>query len=131
MITVWSSNWDTRVDRGAAWHGRVEERLEDYERRHRELAAQSPRSASSPRGASPAASPIAHRWAAVQRRPPPPHGPYCQWTAKVNGKTVTKRLTDRERSSTRSGSPTTAGCVLIAQIVKWRPRPAKSCKGGR
>src|ERR1700677_3074576 len=28
--------------------------------------------------------------------PPTPHGPYWQWTAKVNGKTVTKRLTDRE-----------------------------------
>ena len=25
--------------------------------------------------------------------PPQPHGPYYQWTAKVNGKTVTRRLT--------------------------------------
>jgi Family of unknown function (DUF6788) len=25
-----------------------------------------------------------------------PHGPYYQWTAKLNGKTVTRRLTDRE-----------------------------------
>lgn len=25
--------------------------------------------------------------------PPRPHGPYYQWTAKVNGKTVTRRLT--------------------------------------
>jgi hypothetical protein len=25
--------------------------------------------------------------------PPQPHGPYWQWTAKVNGKTVTRRLT--------------------------------------
>ena len=24
--------------------------------------------------------------------PPQPHGPYWQWTAKVNGKTVTRRL---------------------------------------
>jgi hypothetical protein len=28
--------------------------------------------------------------------PPRPHGPYWQWTAKVNGKTVTRRLTDVE-----------------------------------
>ena len=28
--------------------------------------------------------------------PPTPHGPYWQWTAKLNGKTVTKRLTDQE-----------------------------------
>lgn len=28
--------------------------------------------------------------------PPQPHGPYYQWTAKVNGKTVTRRLTERE-----------------------------------
>lgn len=26
--------------------------------------------------------------------PPQPHGPYWQWTAKVGGKTVTRRLTD-------------------------------------
>lgn len=28
--------------------------------------------------------------------PPQPHGPYWQWTTKVNGKTVTRRLTARE-----------------------------------
>ena len=28
--------------------------------------------------------------------PPQPHGPYYQWTAKVNGKTVTRRLTQNE-----------------------------------
>ena len=28
--------------------------------------------------------------------PPQPHGPYWQWTAKINGKTVTRRLTDTE-----------------------------------
>jgi len=26
--------------------------------------------------------------------PPRPHGPYWQWTAKVNGKTVTRRLSE-------------------------------------
>jgi len=28
--------------------------------------------------------------------PPKPHGPYFQWTAKVNGKTVNRRLSPRE-----------------------------------
>ena len=28
--------------------------------------------------------------------PPQPHGPYYQWTAKVDGKTVTRRLTAQE-----------------------------------
>lgn len=28
--------------------------------------------------------------------PPQPHGPYYQWTAKVNGKTVNRRLTARQ-----------------------------------
>jgi hypothetical protein len=28
--------------------------------------------------------------------PPQPHGPYWQWTTKINGKTVTHRLTDEQ-----------------------------------
>jgi hypothetical protein len=28
--------------------------------------------------------------------PPQLHGPYAQWTAKVNGKTVTRRLSEQE-----------------------------------
>src|ERR1035437_533338 len=74
-----------------------EERLEEYERRHRELAA-------------PIAGIGIVAAGSVTRRfprctsagcrcnadPPTPHGPYWQGTAKVNGKTVTKRLTDRE-----------------------------------
>jgi alkanesulfonate monooxygenase SsuD/methylene tetrahydromethanopterin reductase-like flavin-dependent oxidoreductase (luciferase family) len=28
--------------------------------------------------------------------PPQPHGPYWQWTAKIDGKTVTRRLTQTE-----------------------------------
>ena len=28
--------------------------------------------------------------------PPQPHGPYWQWTAKVAGKTVNRRLSDRQ-----------------------------------
>ncbi len=28
--------------------------------------------------------------------PPRPHGPYAEWTRKINGKTVTRRLTGAE-----------------------------------
>lgn len=28
--------------------------------------------------------------------PPRPHGPYYQWTRKIEGKTVTRRLTDEQ-----------------------------------
>lgn len=31
-----------------------------------------------------------------QAQPPQPHGPYHQWTGKINGKTVTRRLTEAE-----------------------------------
>jgi hypothetical protein len=31
-----------------------------------------------------------------QAEPPQLHGPYWQWTKKVNGKTVTRRLTDEQ-----------------------------------
>ena len=75
----------------------VAQRLAKLEQRHRELAAQ-----------------IAHvgivAAGSVTRRytrctstgcrcnadPPSPHGPYWQWTTKVNGKTVTRRLSDHE-----------------------------------
>ena len=32
----------------------------------------------------------------MPRRPAQPHGPYYQWTAKINGKTVTRRLNETE-----------------------------------
>ncbi len=31
-----------------------------------------------------------------QADPPQPHGPYHQWTRKINGKTITRRLTETE-----------------------------------
>ena len=75
----------------------VEERLEDYDRRHRELAAQIAEIGIV------AAGSLTRRFTRCTSAgcrcnadPPSPHGPYWQWTAKLNGKTVTKRLTDRE-----------------------------------
>lgn len=73
------------------------DRLAGYERRYRELATQLAEIGLISSGS-------------VTRRhtrcgtagcrchadPPQPHGPYYQWTAKVDGKTVTRRLTDQE-----------------------------------
>ena len=75
----------------------VEERLEEYDRRHRELAAQIAQIGIV------AAGSVTRRFTRCTSQgcrcnadPPTPHGPYWQWTAKVNGKTVTKRLTAEE-----------------------------------
>ena len=74
-----------------------EERLADYERRHRELAAQIAEIGLVAVGS------VTRRFTRCTSAgcrcnadPPTPHGPYWQWTAKVNGKTVTRRLTERE-----------------------------------
>jgi hypothetical protein len=75
----------------------VEERLAEYDRRHWELAAQI-----AGIGIVVAGS-VTRRFTRCTSTgcrcnadPPAPHGPYWQWTAKVNGKTVTKRLTEPE-----------------------------------
>ena len=75
----------------------VEERLKEYDRRHRELAAQIAEigivaAGSVTRRYTRCTSPGCRCNAA----PPVRHGPYWQWTATVNGKTVTKRLTESE-----------------------------------
>ena len=75
----------------------VEERLAEYDRRHRELATQIAEIGIV------AAGSVTRRFTRCtsvgcqcNADPPTPHGPYWQWTAKVNGKTVTKRLTERK-----------------------------------
>lgn len=75
----------------------VEERLEEYNERHRDLAAQIAQIGII------AAGSVTRRFTRCtsvgcrcNADPPTPHGPYWQWTAKVNGKTVTKRLTAQE-----------------------------------
>jgi len=74
-----------------------EERLADYERRYREFAAQLAEiglisSGSVRRPCTRCATPGCKR----HGNPPRPHGPYYQWTAEVDGKTVTRRLSGRE-----------------------------------
>ncbi|MDQ6726565.1 MAG: hypothetical protein M3066_10430 [Actinomycetota bacterium] len=77
--------------------GSTTERLADYQARYAQLASQL-----ADIGLIAAGS-VTHRYtrcASVGCRcnaePPRPHGPYYQWTAKVNGKTVTRRLTPDE-----------------------------------
>ena len=73
------------------------DRLAGYERRYREIAQQL------------ATIGLVHSGTVTRRYtrcgtptcrchadPPQPHGPYYQWTAKVDGKTVTRRLSEAE-----------------------------------
>jgi hypothetical protein len=73
------------------------QRLEAYQRRYRELARQLGDIGYIASGT------VASRFnrcgkanCACHRDPPKLHGPYWHWTAKVNGKTVNRRLTQRE-----------------------------------
>jgi len=75
----------------------TDQRLANYEQRYRELAAQLAdigliHSGSLTRRYTRCATPGCK----CHADPPQPHGPYYQWTAKINGKTVTRRLTERE-----------------------------------
>ena len=72
-------------------------RLASYERRYRDLARQLAEVGYIASGS------VALRYnrcgkanCACHSNPPRLHGPYWQWTAKVNGKTVNKRLTENE-----------------------------------
>jgi hypothetical protein len=72
----------------------TERQLAEYEQCYRELAAQLPtigliHSGSITRRYTRCGTPSRK----CHADPPQPHGPYYQWTAKVNGKTVTRRLT--------------------------------------
>jgi Family of unknown function (DUF6788) len=73
------------------------DKLADYERRYRELAGQLANIGLIHSGS------VTHRYTRCgtlgckcHADPPQPHGPYYQWTAKVNGKTITRRLDTTE-----------------------------------
>jgi hypothetical protein len=73
------------------------ERLAEHEKRYRELAAQLAtigliHSGSVTRRYTRCGTPSCK----CHAEPPQPHGPYYQWTAKMNGKTVTRRLSEDE-----------------------------------
>lgn len=72
-------------------------RLADYQARYRQLAEHIAEigfiaAGSITRRYTRCASP----GCACHADPPRPHGPYWQWTAKVDGKTVTRRLSQTE-----------------------------------
>lgn len=74
-----------------------EQRLATYERRYRELAAQLAdigmiSAGSLTRRHTRCTSPGCK----CRADPPQPHGPYWQWTRKINAKTITRRLTPAE-----------------------------------
>lgn len=73
------------------------QRLATYQRRYRELAAQLAdlgyiAAGSITRRSTRCGTPGCR----CHADPPQLHGPYYQWTAKVNGKTITRRLSDEE-----------------------------------
>ena len=71
--------------------------LDEYERRYRELAGELSEigliaSGSVTRRSTRCSTPGCR----CHAEPPRLHGPYFQWTAKVGGKTVTRRLSEQE-----------------------------------
>jgi hypothetical protein len=75
----------------------AEQRLASYEHRYRQLAAQLAEIGMISAGT------LTRRYTRCtspgckcQAEPPQPHGPYWQWTRKIDGKTVTRRLTPAE-----------------------------------
>lgn len=78
-------------------NARSADRLSGYERRYRELLAQMADIGFIATGSvAPRYNRCGTRGCRCHGDPPQPHGPYWQWTAKVNGKTVNRRLTARE-----------------------------------
>jgi hypothetical protein len=72
----------------------AQQRLIDYENRYRQLAAQLAEIGMISAGT------LTRRYTRCtspgckcRAEPPQPHGPYWQWTRKIDGKTVTRRLT--------------------------------------
>lgn len=72
-------------------------RLENYEQRYRGLARQLADIGYIASGSvAPRYNRCGKESCACHADPPRLHGPYLQWTAKVNGKTVNRRLTPDE-----------------------------------
>lgn len=77
-------------------HSRTKQ-LADYQRQYRKLAAQLAQIGYIATGTLIQRSTrCATPGCACHADPPRLHGPYHQWTTKINGKTVTRRLTDRQ-----------------------------------
>ena len=73
------------------------QRLATYQRRYRELAAQLADVGYIAAGSiTRRHTRCANAGCRCHADPPQMHGPYWQWTAKIDGKTVTRRLSDTE-----------------------------------
>ena len=73
------------------------ERLADYERRYRELLGELADLGFIRSGSlAPRFNYCGKPNCRCHADPPQPHGPYFQWTAKVDGKTVNRRLSARQ-----------------------------------
>ena len=78
------------------------EQLADYRRQHRKLAAQLAQIGFIATGTLIERSTrCGTPGCACHADPPRLHGPYHQWTTKIAGKTVTRRLTDRQAAHYR------------------------------
>ncbi len=76
---------------------RTTQRLEGYERRYRELARQLADIGFVASGSlAPRFTRCGKPHCACAADPPKLHGPYWHWSTKVNGKTVNRRLNNRE-----------------------------------
>ena len=76
---------------------RTPARLSTYEHRYRKLARQLGDIGYIASGSvAPRYNRPGEADSACHADPPVLHGPYWQWTAKINGKTVNRRLTERE-----------------------------------
>ena len=76
---------------------RTTQRLEGYERRYRELARQLADIGYIASGSlAPRFTRCGKPHCACAADPPKLHGPYWHWSAKVDGKTINRRLDDRE-----------------------------------
>jgi hypothetical protein len=76
---------------------RTQSRLDAYERRYRDLARQLGEIGYIAAGSlAPRFNRCGKANCACHADPPRLHGPYWQWTAKVGGKTINRRLTQRE-----------------------------------
>ena len=108
---------------------RTTARLESYERRYRELAR---KLADIGYIASGSVAPRYNRCGTKTCRchadPPKLHGPYFQWTAKVNGKTINRQLTPHAKPrSTPNGSLTTARPAPYSpRCATSQPKPPNS-----
>lgn len=77
--------------------GRTNRTLADYERRYKELLeALGGIGFVRPGSVAPRYNYCGKPNCRCHADPPQPHGPYFQWTAKVDGKTVNRRLSPRE-----------------------------------